>query len=87
MTIDVSPEHTRLGWVGLGVMGASMAANLLDAGYSMTVYTRTRSSADAVLAKGATWADHPAAVADTILQEQGAAVFGLGHLVDRQQGA
>lgn len=64
MTIDVSPEHTRLGWVGLGVMGASMASNLLDAGYSMTVYTRTASSADAVLAKGATWADDPAAVAE-----------------------
>lgn len=63
MTIDVSPEQTRLGWIGLGVMGASMASNLLDAGYSMTVYTRTRSSADAVVAKGAAWADSPSAVA------------------------
>ena len=50
MTIDVSPDSTRLGWIGLGVMGASMANNLLDAGYSMTVYTRTRASADPALA-------------------------------------
>lgn len=63
MTVDVSPEHTRLGWIGLGVMGASMASNLLDAGFAMTVYTRTRASADAALAKGAVWADNPAAVA------------------------
>ena len=63
MTIDVSPEGTRIGWIGLGVMGASMASNLLDAGYSLTVFTRTRSSADNALAKGAVWADSPAAVA------------------------
>ena len=63
MTIDVSPERTRIGWIGLGVMGASMASNLLDAGYSLTVYTRTAASADSVLAKGAVWADSPASVA------------------------
>ncbi|MEM7286946.1 MAG: NAD(P)-dependent oxidoreductase [Actinomycetota bacterium] len=63
MTFDVSPDSTRLGWIGLGVMGASMASNLLDAGYAMTVFTRTRSSADAALAKGAVWADDPATVA------------------------
>ena len=63
MTIDVAPGRTRIGWIGLGVMGASMAANLLDAGYELTVFTRTRSSADGVLAKGAVWADTPAQVA------------------------
>ncbi len=60
---DVGPGSTRLGWIGLGVMGASMAGNLADAGYELTVHTRTRSSAATVLEKGARWADTPAEVA------------------------
>ncbi len=63
MTIDVAPGRTRIGWIGLGVMGASMAGNLLDAGYHLTVFTRTRASADGALAKGAAWADTPREVA------------------------
>ncbi len=64
MTIDdVGPGTTRVGWIGLGVMGASMAGNLLDAGYDLTVFTRTRASAGPALEKGAEWADSPASVA------------------------
>jgi 3-hydroxyisobutyrate dehydrogenase len=59
----VSPETTRLGWIGTGVMGASMAGHLMDAGYSMTVFTRSREKAAALEDKGAVWADTPAAVA------------------------
>ena len=33
----------KVGWIGLGVMGASMCAHLQRAGYAMTVHTRTRS--------------------------------------------
>lgn len=53
----------RVGWIGLGVMGSPMACHLLDAGYSLTVYNRTKSKAEAVLAKGAVWADTPRDVA------------------------
>lgn len=60
----VSPETTRIGWIGLGVMGASMASNLLRAGYQVRAYTRTPASAEAVLGAGATWADSPAAAAE-----------------------
>ena len=35
-------ETTRIGWIGTGVMGASMCGHLLDAGYAVTVYTRTQ---------------------------------------------
>lgn len=63
MTIDIAPGSTRIGWIGLGVMGASMASNLLDAGYQLTVYTRTAASAEPVLAKGASWAPNPAEAA------------------------
>lgn len=55
--------HPRLGFVGLGVMGGAMAAHLLEAGYPLTVYNRTRSKADALLDKGAEWADLPREVA------------------------
>lgn len=54
----------KIGFIGLGVMGRSMAANLIKAGFSLTVYNRTRKSADALLAAGAVWADSPRAVAE-----------------------
>lgn len=62
--MDVEPGKTRIGWIGLGVMGRSMCGHLIDRGFSMTVYTRTRSTADSVLEKGATWADTPREVAE-----------------------
>jgi 3-hydroxyisobutyrate dehydrogenase len=62
MTID--PETTRIGWIGLGVMGASMCGHLMRAGFPATVFNRTRSKADPLLAAGARWADTPKAVAE-----------------------
>lgn len=59
----VSPASTRIGWIGTGVMGASMCRHLIAAGYPMTVANRTRHRAEAVLAEGAVWADTPAEVA------------------------
>ena len=52
-----------IGFIGLGVMGASMAAHLLDGGYALTVYNRTKEKAEPLLAKGAKWAETPAEVA------------------------
>lgn len=57
------PGSTRLGWIGVGVMGRSMAGRLLDAGFSVTLFSRRRSSAEPLLARGAAWGDTPAAVA------------------------
>ena len=54
----------RLGWVGTGVMGASLCGHLLGAGYGVTVTTRTRTKADPLLERGAAWADSPAGVAE-----------------------
>jgi 3-hydroxyisobutyrate dehydrogenase len=59
-----SPENTRLGWIGAGVMGASMCGHLVRAGFRMTVFNRTKSKADGLLAAGAEWADSPRAVAE-----------------------
>ena len=53
----------RIGFIGLGVMGASMASLLLGGGYELTVFNRTKEKAELLLAKGAKWAETPAEVA------------------------
>ena len=40
----------RIGWIGTGVMGSSMCSHLIDAGFAATVYTRSRSKAQPLLA-------------------------------------
>ena len=54
---------SKIAFIGTGVMGASMAGHLLKAGAVMTVYNRTRSKAEPLLAAGASWADSPALAA------------------------
>jgi 3-hydroxyisobutyrate dehydrogenase len=53
----------RIGWIGTGLMGASMAGHLLAAGHPVDVFTRTRERAASLLDQGARWCDSPAAVA------------------------
>jgi len=65
----VSPDTTRVAWVGTGVMGQSMAGHLLAAGYALTVFNRTASKAQGLVSRGASLADSPraaAAAADVI---------------------
>ncbi|MFI5378238.1 MAG: NAD(P)-dependent oxidoreductase [Tepidisphaerales bacterium] len=50
----------RLAFIGMGIMGLPMAGHLLAAGHSVTVHSRTRAKAEAILAKGAQWAQSPA---------------------------
>lgn len=56
-------KKANVGFIGLGVMGKSMALNLLKAGITLYVYTRTKASAEKVLEKGAIWCETPAEVA------------------------
>ena len=60
----ISPEQTRIGWIGTGVMGASMCKHLLEAGYQTTIFSRTRAKAESLILQGATWVDSPRAVAE-----------------------
>jgi 3-hydroxyisobutyrate dehydrogenase len=62
--MNVEPGRTRIGWIGLGVMGRSMCGHLMDKGFAATVYTRTKATADSCVTKGATWAPSPKAVAE-----------------------
>lgn len=57
-------EKPTVGFVGLGVMGKSMAGHILAAGYPLFVYTRTKSKAEPLLQKGAKWADSPKELAE-----------------------
>jgi 3-hydroxyisobutyrate dehydrogenase-like beta-hydroxyacid dehydrogenase len=75
----------KVAYIGLGKMGSAMARNLLRAGHEVTVYNRTRSKADSLVAEGAHAAESPARaardceVAITMLADDAAvehAVFG-----------
>lgn len=53
-----------IGFVGTGIMGAPIAGHLMDAGFPLVVSTRTPGKAQALLDRGATWADTPGDVAE-----------------------
>src|SRR5215213_7382431 len=63
MALQISPEKTRIGWIGTGVMGRSMCGHLIAAGYKTTVFNRTKEKAAELIERGATWADSPREVA------------------------
>lgn len=56
-------EKMRAGWIGTGVMGEAMAMHLIEAGFPLTIYNRTRDKAESLLEAGAEWADCPKDVA------------------------
>lgn len=45
----------KIGFIGTGIMGNAMAGHLLTAGYKLSVYNRTKTKADDLLARGAKW--------------------------------
>ncbi|MDQ6966338.1 MAG: NAD(P)-dependent oxidoreductase [Mariprofundaceae bacterium] len=59
---DHSPPE-RIGFIGLGIMGQAMAANVLKKGYALSLYNRTPGKADELIASGARLAASPAQVA------------------------
>lgn len=54
---------SKVALIGCGIMGAPIAGHILDAGYQLTVHTRTRAKAEGLIARGARWADTPAEAA------------------------
>ncbi len=50
----------KIGFIGIGKMGAGMARNLLRAGHELTVYNRSREKAEALASEGARVAESPA---------------------------
>ena len=67
-------KDSRIAFIGTGVMGKSMASNIMAAGYQVAVYSRTKQKAEELLGKGAVWADSPkglAALSDVIISMVG----------------
>src|SRR5258708_26320475 len=56
-------ENTRLGFIGIGNMGSRIARRLLDHGYQLMAYNRSREAAEALIKYGATVADSIAELA------------------------
>jgi 3-hydroxyisobutyrate dehydrogenase-like beta-hydroxyacid dehydrogenase len=79
----------KIGFIGLGQMGRGMAARLLDRGYALTVWNRSRSIAKTLQGRGAQVADSPEGTLDaeiviTMLSDDAAveAVWIASGLVD-----
>ncbi len=71
----------NVGFIGLGIMGRSMAGHLMDAGFSLHVFNRTREKAAPLVERGATWHD---TVAD-LAQACDAVVTIVGYPIDVRQ--
>ena len=56
----------KIGFIGLGIMGSRMAANLQKCGHALVVHNRTRQKAQPLLDKGASWAESPADLARNV---------------------
>ncbi|KAJ4982212.1 hypothetical protein NE237_033049 [Protea cynaroides] len=59
----ISPKQTRVGWIGIGVMGAAMASRIISGGYTLTVYARNPEKARGLQERGAHIVNSPADVA------------------------
>ena len=61
--MEMNTKTATIGFIGIGVMGKSMARHLLQAGYPLYVHTRTKTKAADLLAEGAIWAESVADLA------------------------
>ena len=86
----------RVGFIGLGIMGQSMAGHLLAAGHPLNVFNRSKAKTDDLVAKGAKWFDtigDLAAESDVIITMVGypsdveQVYFGAGNILDRAKNA
>lgn len=91
------PGKSAIGFIGIGVMGKSMARHIQQAGYSLHVYTRTYSKAEELVREGAVWHESPgelAAACEAVItmvgypQDVEEVYLGPGGLVDHaKEGA
>ena len=88
--------NLRVGFIGLGIMGQSMAGHLLAAGHPLNVFNRSKAKTDDLVAKGAKWFDtigDLAAESDVIITMVGYpsdvedVYFGAGNILDRAENA
>lgn len=89
-------KKLRIGFIGLGIMGSSMAGHLLTAGHPVNVFNRSKGKAADLVSKGAVWFDSIgdlAAQSDVVITMVGypsdvdEVYFGAGNILDRAQNA
>jgi len=56
----------KIGFIGLGIMGSRMAANLQKQGHSLVLFNRTRAKAEPLLGPCGTFSDSPAKLAEQV---------------------
>ncbi len=61
--MSTSTQKMTVGFIGLGIMGQSMAGHILADGHALCVYNRTKAKADDLVARGAVWMDSPGDIA------------------------
>jgi len=61
--MNSTDSRKKVGFVGLGIMGRSMAGHILDGGHELHVYNRTKGKGAELVAKGAVWHDSAGEVA------------------------
>lgn len=66
-TTNTVTGSKRIGMIGLGLMGTALAERLLEHGYQVLVWNRTREKAARLLARGAEWSANPLAACERVL--------------------
>jgi len=79
--VSIEGKLQDIGFIGTGIMGKSMAGHLLDAGYTLHVYNRSRDKAADLIAHGAIW--HPDVA--SLAQACDAVITIVGYPVDVRQ--
>jgi len=65
--MQTRPDKELIGVIGLGLMGTALTERLLEHGYRVAVWNRTRAKADPLLARGAEWSDNPLAACARVI--------------------
>jgi len=64
---ETRPDQQCIGVIGLGLMGTALTERLLEHGYRVVVWNRTRAKADPLLPQGAEWSDNPLMSCDRVV--------------------
>jgi 3-hydroxyisobutyrate dehydrogenase-like beta-hydroxyacid dehydrogenase len=65
--MEARPDKEIVGVIGLGLMGTALTERLLEHGYRVAVWNRTRTRADALIARGAEWSANPLAACERVI--------------------
>ena len=64
---ETRPDQQGIGVIGLGLMGTALTERLLENGYRVVVWNRTREQSQALVARGAEWSDNPLTSCDRVI--------------------